>query len=127
MSEFKTIPGHVEAAVNALLVEYDVSLKNLSERTLEQLPENIASAVRHMLTPYDWQPRKDLKDRDARYLSAALAERYSSVSRWTLSRAVVRGELRQIKLGGARSSKVLFDKLEIDKWLKTKQCRNRKS
>ena len=127
MSELKTIPRHVEAAVSALLCSYGVPLKNLTVSSLAQLPENIASAVRHMLSPYDWQPSKDLKDTDARYLSAELAERYSSVSRWTLSRAVVRGELRQIKLGGARSSKILFDKLEIDKWLKTKQCRNGKS
>lgn len=120
------IPKHVEGAVNSLLDQRGLNLKTLTKEELEQLPEIIATAVKGLLMPYGWHAAEPPQEAsDVRYFSISAACKYSSVSRWTLMRAAAEKEngLQVIKLGSSKSSKVLVDKVEIDKWLRSRRCR----
>jgi hypothetical protein len=87
------------------------------------VPEQITAAVNAILSPYGVtieslnQPK--LQADDQRYFPIETAEKYCGVSKWTLSRAVKSGKLPQIKLSSTQQGKVLFDRLDLDKWLKT--------
>ena len=115
------IPKHKEDAVNALLDQRGLNLKTLTKEELEQLPEAIRTAVINLLQPYGWQVQPDQVASEVRYLTVAAAVKYTSMSRWTLGRAHARHELKMIKLGKARSSKTLFDRDDLDRWLKGKK------
>lgn len=52
-----------------------------------------------------------------KYMSIHEAERYSSLSRWTLGRAIKNGELIAAKLSEAKSGKVLIKKEDLDKYI----------
>ncbi len=116
------IPKHVEAVANALLCSSNLNLKTLTPQELEQLPEAVRTALINLLQPYGWQIQPQQEARDVRYLSIAAAGKYASVSRWTLTRAAAKKELQLIKLGKSKSSKVLVDKADIDKWLRSRRC-----
>jgi excisionase family DNA binding protein len=88
----------------------------------KEIPEQISSAVNVLLAPYgvnlDSLNQLESQIDEVRYLSVCAAEKYCGVSRWTIYRAVKSGKLRQIKLSSAQQGKVLFDRQDIDKWLK---------
>lgn len=52
---------------------------------------------------------------EPRYLSYLQSGIYCSCSRWTLYRAVKRGELKAHCVGGM----VRFDRLELDRWMRS--------
>ena len=114
-------PKHAVDAANALLCSSNLNLKTLTKEEFEQLPEVIRTALINLLQPYGWQIQTPQEASDVRYLSIAAAEKYASVSRWTLTRAAAKKELQLIKLGASKSSKVLVDKTEIDKWLRSRR------
>ena len=55
---------------------------------------------------------------EGRYLGYSEAQRYTGLSRDTLRRAHEAGQLPAIKLSAARSGKVLFDRKDLDRWLR---------
>ncbi len=56
---------------------------------------------------------------EKRYFTVPEAEKYAGLKRWTLWRFSWRGKLPIIKLDKARSGKILYDKADIDKLLKS--------
>ena len=115
------IPKHVEAVANTLLCSSNQNLKTLTKEGFEQLPEAVRAALINLLQPYGWQIQPQQEASDVRYFAITAACKYSSVSRWTLMRAAARNELQLIKLGASKSSKVLVDRTEIDKWLRSRR------
>ena len=83
-------------------------------------PDAIIQACNSMLAPYGLDfsiISPENKEPLKKYLSTPEAEEYTSVSRWTLHRAIKAGALPIIKLSKAKSGKVLFDKNDLDEWL----------
>ena len=70
--------------------------------------------VKLTLSPIDTHSEPTGKN----YFNVRDATRYSSVSRWTLSRAVESGQLSCIKMNKAKSGKILFEKDELDRFLR---------
>ena len=87
-----TVPPNVRNAVEALLQPYGVDF-NLEPVTKEQLP-------------------------DRRFLDVRSAARYTSLSRWTLSRAVSAGKLSCMKMSPGKTGKILFDVGALDRFVK---------
>jgi len=114
---------HAVDAANALLVLFGFNVNTLKSEDLEKLPPAVSSAVRSLL-PDGWLVAEHQQDvNDVRYLTIAAAERYTSLSRWSFYRAAARNELVVIKLGKSKSSKVLIDREEIDRFMKSRRCR----
>lgn len=92
-----------------------------------KVPESITSAIDALLAPFGesinslTQSKKN--NDEARYLPIDAAEKYCGVSKWTISRAVKNGKLRQIKLSPTQQGKILFDREDLDKWLKSLKSR----
>ncbi len=119
----RKLEKYVEVAVDALLKQFELNVQDLTIERLEQLPGAVSCAIKSLL-PEDWLPVAPQPEvNGVRYMSVSRAEEYSSVSRWTLTRAAARGELKMIKLGQAKSSKVLFDREDIDRWMRSRRCR----
>lgn len=91
--------------------------------TTTQVPEQISAAVDALLSPYgvslDALNQSKAQTDETRYLPVDAAEKYCGVSKWTISRAVKDGKLRQIKISPTQQGKVLFDRVDLDKWLKS--------
>ena len=119
----KKIAPHLAAAVNALLGQFQLNVKTLKESDLEKLPEAIKVAVKSLLPDGCLVAEHQQDVNDVRYLTIAAAERYTSLSRWSFYRAAARNELVVIKLGKSKSSKVLIDREEIDRFMKSRRCR----
>ena len=99
--------------------------------THPQIPEAIASAVNSLIKPYGLdfnallnpQPSNtpDLGGSGKKYLSVKEAEEYSSVSRYTLHRAVKAGELAVCKLcPGSKNGKILIPVENLNSWINRK-------
>jgi predicted DNA-binding transcriptional regulator AlpA len=87
-----------------------------------QVPEPIKDAISALLAAYG-ESFESLCDSDSnteetRYLSLEASCLYTSVSKWTISRAVSSGMLRQIKLSSTKQGKILFDRTDLDNWMK---------
>jgi Helix-turn-helix domain len=87
------------------------------------VPDPIKSAVTGLLAPYglSYESLSEHHPPDAdetRYLSVEAACRYCSVSKWTLIRAVKSGRLRQIKLSSTKQGKSLYDRYDLDNFMK---------
>ena len=88
-------------------------------------PEHVLSAVSSLLLPYGLKcsiipissNAQEEQDSKRRYLNVRSAVEYTSVSRWTLSRATLAGELKFIKTGSGKTNKVLYDILELQKFM----------
>jgi helix-turn-helix protein len=52
-----------------------------------------------------------------KYMNIKQAERYSSLSRWTLGRAIKAGKLIARKLSRAKSGRVLIKKEDLEKFI----------
>jgi excisionase family DNA binding protein len=99
--------------------------------THQKVPEAIASAVNALVQPYGlnsdalFKPQPEPRDAFAgkKYLSVKEAEEYSSVSRYTLHRAVKAGELAVCKLSCAKNGKILIAAEELDRWINSKQIK----
>ena len=112
------IPKHVRQSADAILEQFQLNLRHLTDKEFNKLPDSIKGAVMGLLAPYGWTLSLPVSEEPlTRYLSVAGAELYTSMSKWSLMRAIARKELKCIKLGKAKSSKVLFDRMEIDRWL----------
>jgi len=92
------VPEQITAAVNAILSPYRVTLESLNQSP----------------------PKAD----NTRYLPIETAEKYCGVSKWTMSRAVKSGKLTQIKLSASKQGKVLFDRQDLDKWMRDLKMRS---
>lgn len=85
-----------------------------------QLPEAIASAVNSLLNPYGIDVNTLTKPKQSdkvKYLSPKAAAQYSSISRWTIFRAIKAGQLPAIKMNEAKAGKVLIARADVDKWI----------
>ena len=96
-----------------------------------QIPEAIASAVQIMIEPYGLdfnllisQNNNNTPDTGGsgkKYLSVKEAVEYSSVSRYTLHRAVKAGELAVCKLcPGSKNGKILIPVENLNSWINRK-------
>lgn len=83
------------------------------------IPNNIRSAIECLLAPYGLQFElvQSSSRTEKRYLDVKSAETYTSLSRWTLSRATVEGKLPQIKISPGMTGKVLYDIRDLDRFL----------
>ncbi|NQU35427.1 MAG: hypothetical protein HQ521_19550 [Bacteroidetes bacterium] len=85
-----------------------------------KLPEPIATAVNALLSPYGLSvnaltnPQQDDK---VKYYSPRAAGIYTSISRWTIFRAIKAGQLPAIKMNQAKTGKVLIARTDLDKWI----------
>jgi hypothetical protein len=107
-------------------------MKNRIEITQVQLPgnpmpSNVRAAVESLLQPYgiklNPEPVKE-QPSDRRYLDVRAATKYTSLSRWTLSRAVSAGELSCMKMSPGKTGKILFDVGALDRFVKGHAVRN---
>ena len=92
----------------------------------QAVPPNVLTAVNAILEPYGYNTAmltrpNSTEENSKRYLSIPDVEKYCSMSRWTIGRAIKSGKLRAIKLSTAKSGKVLIDRADIDKWLQGQQ------
>lgn len=86
----------------------------------KQLPVAITIAANALLNPYGINVNaltKLQQDDKVKYLSPKAAAEYSSISRWTISRAIKAGELQAIKMNEAKTGKVLIARTSLDKWI----------
>ncbi len=119
----KSLPKHIVGAADALLCAQNKNLKTLTPQDMERLPEAVRTALVTLLQPFGWQIQPQQEASDVRYLSIAAAEKYASISRWTIGRAAARKEIQLIKLGSSKSSKILVDRAEIDRFMRSRRCR----
>ena len=86
----------------------------------QKIPENVLQAVDALTGPYGvkFGPQQETTEQSIRrYFDVKSASTYSSLSRWTFSRAVKSGELACIKIGKGKTGKILFDVKELDRFL----------
>ena len=92
------------------------------------VPSNVRNAVEALLQPYgvNFNPDPVIKEQapDRRFLDVRSAARYTSLSRWTLSRAVSAGELSCMKMSPGKTGKILFDVGALDRFVKGHAVRN---
>lgn len=104
---------------DATLQPSEVAFKSYSSAKNE-LPPQVRQIIDGILQPFgitiNLNPPKEVNE--CRFLDVRAATRYSSLSRWTLSRAVKAGELNCIKIGSGQTGKVLFDVNSLDRFLK---------
>ncbi len=84
------------------------------------LPKAIAEAVNALLSPYGLSVSvltKPQQDDKVKYLSPKAASIYTSISRWTIFRAIKAGNLPAIKMNQAKTGKVLIARADLDKWI----------
>ncbi len=88
----------------------------------QEIPETIKQAIQTMIAPYgDWdifhKPQSHQRENN-KYLSAKEAIAYiGNISRTTLYRIVKDGEIPVIEIG----SRIVFDPVDLDKFLKRKK------
>lgn len=94
----------------------------MKEETKNRMPETVRNIIKSLTKPYGIDFFELLKNKmvsTKKYLSIKDAERYSSVSRWTLGRAINSGELVAAKLSKAKSGKVLIKKEDLDRYIES--------
>jgi hypothetical protein len=90
----------------------------------QKIPENIKTAVDGLLAPFGLSTQNlentpPVKEEEKVFLSVQAAEKYSSLSRWTLGRAIKEGALKAFKLSKAKCGKVLIKRTDLDNWIKS--------
>ncbi len=90
-----------------------------------QIPEHIRAAIKCLLEPYEveFELVKRSSKTEKRYLDVKGAVAYTSLSRWTLSRATADGKLPHIKIGDGKTGKILYDMKDLDGYLMS--CKNK--
>lgn len=86
----------------------------------EKIPQNVLHAAEGLVDSYGMKivPKEENSEQPSqRYIGVKPASFYSSLSRWTLSRAVKAGELSCIKIGKGQTGKILFDRKELDRFI----------
>ena len=81
------------------------------QKQKKEMPETVKNIIESLVKPYGIDILALLKNKmqsTKKYMSIHEAERYSSLSRWTLGRAIKAGELIAAKLSEAKSGKVLI-------------------
>lgn len=83
------------------------------------IPDNVRRAIECLLEPYGLQFElvQSSSRTEKRYLDVKSAVTYTSLSRCTLSRATTAGKLPQIKTHYGKTSKVLYDIKDLDRFL----------
>lgn len=99
--------------------------------THQPVPEAIASAVDALVQPYGLdfdalcnpQPSNipEQGGSGKKYFSVKEAERFTGLSRYSLRRAVLAGDLEVRKLSPSKNGKVLLEADELNRWLNTKK------
>lgn len=91
-----------------------------------QIPPHIKDAVEGLVKPYgvtfslvpvDNPPSRQSFDK--KYFDVPGAVAYTSLSRWSLARAVKEGRLTCIKMSPSKTGKVLFPRETLDTFLKS--------
>ena len=100
------------------------------------VPEAVASIVDSLIQPFGLdfnallnpQPSNtpDQGGPGKKYFSIKEAERFTGLSRYSLRRAVLAGDLEVRKLSPSRNGKVLLEADELNRWLNTKKQTNGK-
>ena len=84
------------------------------------IPDNIRAAVNALLAPYGQSLEQPAPSIGGGYLSMKDAAKYAGVSRPTLYRLIVSGQIKQIKLGNTRNAKVVIARDEIDRFMQSR-------
>lgn len=85
------------------------------------IPDNIIAAVNALLAPYGQNFSQPVAaTTGGGYLSMKDAAKYAGVSRPTLYRLIVSGQIKQIKLGNTRNAKVVIARDEIDRFMQSR-------
>lgn len=85
-----------------------------------RMPETVRNIIDSLAKPYGVDFIALIKNKmqtTKKYLSIHEAERYSSLSRWTLGRAIKAGDLEAAKLSNAKSGKVLIKKEDLGSYI----------
>ena len=85
-----------------------------------KMSETLKNVVASLVKPYGINFLELIQNKmksTKKYMSIREAERYSSLSRWTLGRAIKAGKLVATKLTYAKSGRVLIKKEDLDKFI----------
>ncbi len=99
----------------------------MSKKEKSKMTETVKNILCSIAKPYGINILELLKDKmtsTKKYMSIKEAERYSSLSRWTLWRAIKSGELEAAKLSEGRSGKVLIKKEDLDRYIESHTIKN---
>lgn len=91
-----------------------------------QIPQSVLQAVDVLTSPYGIKfvpQQKPTDETIRRYFDVRSATMYSSLSRWTLARAVKDRELTCMKIGKGQTGKILFDRKELTRFLESHKTR----
>ena len=84
------------------------------------IPSSVLQAVETLTAPYGVKlvpQQSESSNLGQRFLDVKSASKYSSLSRWTLSRAVKAGELKCSKIGSGQTGKILYDVMELNRYI----------
>jgi len=92
----------------------------------KKVSPEVVSIVDSILAPFkiDFQDLLDQSqslesNSEKKYLTFTESAKYTGLSRWTLARQVKANKLPQIKLSSSKQGTVLFDRADLDKWMKS--------
>ena len=94
----------------------------MEKESKNKMPETVKKIVDSLTKPYGIDFIELIKNKmvaTKKYFTIKDAERYSSISRWTLWRAIKAGELFAAKLSKAKSGKVLIKKEDLDNYIES--------
>ena len=92
----------------------------MKKEITNQMPETVKTIINFLAKPYGIDFIALIKDKmqvTRKYLSISDAERYSSLSRWTIWRAIKAGKLKATKLSYAKHGRILIKKEDIDQFI----------
>lgn len=92
----------------------------MGKENKKRMPETVKNIIASLAKPYGIDILALLKDKvlaTQKYLSIKDAERYSSLSRWTLWRAIKTGKLKATKLSYAKHGRVLIKKGDLEQFI----------
>lgn len=97
--------------------------------SLSNMTDTIKNLANTIFRPYGINILELLEDKmksTKKYMSIKEAERYSSLSRWTIGRAIKSGKLAATKLSHAKSGRVLIQKEDLDKFIESENVNDEK-
>lgn len=97
------------------------------EHSIANMSDTIKNVVNSLVKPYGVNIFELLENKmksTKKYMSIREAERYSSLSRWTLWRAIKSGKLKATKLSYAKYGRVLIKREDLDQFISDEAVNN---
>ena len=97
------------------------------EYTKNKMSDTIKNIVNSLVKPYGINIFELLGNKmksTKKYMNIKQAERYSSLSRWTLGRAIKANKLKATKLSYAKSGRVLIKREDLEKFIEQEAVKN---